>query len=178
MLVVAAAEEDDGGEGVSSSLFFCLSDHCRSEYYSWRFVHWWVVKWLIVSPSPPLLAWFFIVSWHSLKIWERRRGISNCTGGGVNGMLAEFVCRCEVIQHEVVGGRVLILCNARRYCEWYPYNFLESMKQRICPKRSLKSYTVLDVAKCRVHEKKYLTNRLMINISLSYSSLMTSPADE
>ena len=85
-------------------------------------------------------------------------------------MLAEFVCRCEVIQHDVVGGRVLILCNARRYCEWYPYNFLESMKQRICPRRSLKSYAVLDVAKCRVHEKKYLTDRLT-HIFESYVSM-------
>ena len=92
--------------------------------------------------------------------------------GGVNGMLAEFLCRCEVIQHDVVGGRVLILCNARRYCKWYhPYNFLESMQQRICPRRSLKSYAVvLDVAKCRVHEKKYLTDRLT-HIIESYVSM-------
>ena len=85
-------------------------------------------------------------------------------------MLAEFVCRCEVIQHDVVGGRMLILCNAWRYCERYPYNFLESMKQRICPKRSLKSYAVLDVAKCRVHEKKYLTDRLT-HVFESYVSM-------
>ena len=83
--VVVAAEEDDGGRGVSSSSsFFCLSDHCCSEY-SWRFDQWWLVDEFVfgfdhycqmadrVSQFPPigLVFYCFLTFFEDLR--EKKR---------------------------------------------------------------------------------------------------------
>ena len=122
-----------------------------------------------VSQFPPigLIFFCFLPFFEDLQVKKR---YYKFYGGGITGKLSEFVCKCEVVQHDLDAGRVLILCNARRYCEWYPYNFLESMKQRICPNRSVKSFKVLDIVKCRFHEKKFLTDRLT-HVFESYVSM-------
>ena len=78
-----------------------------------------------VSQFPPigLIFFCFLPFFEDLQVEKR---YYKFYGGGVTGKLSEFVCKCEVVQHDLDAGRVLILCNARRYCEWYPYNFLES----------------------------------------------------